>query len=180
MKLIELLVQEKFEWPCNVIMVHQDYDGQLWGLDTHGIAKYLKTLTHISDNARKFAVKESVVNMVTREQYEAALAAAQQQWDGEGFPPAGCDVEYDSYPDGWVTICIVAIVEDATFIVWKGGRHKGPDIIRGKFPIERIRPIRTEADKKRDAAVAEMCRKFGIQPETAAGCYDISLLLKDK
>ena len=86
----------------------------------------------------------------TFEQYEAT------GWDGTNLPPVGCDVEYHCYPDGWVIINIVARIKDATFIEWKSGTHKGGDIIRGDFPFERVRPLRSEAERKRDAAIEEL------------------------
>lgn len=99
---------------------------------------------------------------ITREQYEAT------GWDGTGLPPVGCDVEYHCYPDGWVIINIVARIKGATFIEWKSGTHKGGDIIRGDFPLERVRPIRTEAER----AIDEMVRLSGVSIGAAKILYD--------
>lgn len=95
-------------------------------------------------------------------QYEAV------GWDGTGLPPVGCDVEYHCYPDGWVIINIVARIKGATFIEWKSGTHKGGDIIRGDFPLERVRPIRTEAER----AIDEMVRLSGVSTGAAKILYD--------
>ena len=95
-------------------------------------------------------------------QYEAT------GWDGIGLPPVGCDVEYHCYPDGWVIINIVARIKGATFIEWKSGTHKGGDIIRGDFPLERVRPIRTEAER----AIDEMVRLSGVSIGAAKILYD--------
>ena len=100
--------------------------------------------------------------IVTREQYEAT------GWDGIGLPPVGCDVEYHCYPDGWVIINIVARIKGATFIEWKSGTHKGGDIIRGDFPLERVRPLRTEAER----AIDEMVRLSGVSIGAAKILYD--------
>lgn len=100
--------------------------------------------------------------IVTREQYEAT------GWDGTDLPPVGCDVEYHCYPDGWVIINIVARIKDATFIEWKSGTHKGGDIIRGDFPLERVRPLRTEAER----AIDEMVRLSGVSIGAAKILYD--------
>lgn len=97
--------------------------------------------------------------IVTREQYD---------WDGTGLPPVGCDVEYHCYPDGWVIINIVARIKGATFIEWKSGTHKGGDIIRGDFPLERVRPLRTEAER----AIDEMVRLSGVSIGAAKILYD--------
>lgn len=85
-----------------------------------------------------------------------------------GLPPVGCDVEYHCYPDGWVIINIVARIKDATFIEWKSGTHKGGDIIRGDFPLERVRPLRTEAER----AIDEMVRLSGVSIGAAKILYD--------
>lgn len=97
--------------------------------------------------------------LVTREQYG---------WDGTGLPPVGCDVEYHCYPDGWVIINIVARIKGATFIEWKSGTHKGGDIIRGDFPLERVRPLRTESER----AIDEMVRLSGVSIGAAKILYD--------
>ena len=97
--------------------------------------------------------------IVTREQYG---------WDGVSLPPVGCDVEYNCYPDGWVIINIVARIEGATFIEWKSGTHKGGDIIRGDFPFERVRPLRTEAER----AIDEMVQLSGVSTGAAKILYD--------
>jgi hypothetical protein len=97
--------------------------------------------------------------IVTREQYG---------WDATGLPPVGCDVEYHCYPDGWVIINIVARIKGATFIEWKSGTHKGGDIIRGDFPLERVRPLRTEAER----AIDEMVRLSGVSIGAAKILYD--------
>lgn len=89
-------------------------------------------------------------------------------WNGEGLPPVGCDVEYHCYPDGWVIINIVARIKGATFIEWKSGTHKGGDIIRGDFPLERVRPLRTEAER----AIDEMVRLSGVSTGAAKILYD--------
>lgn len=89
-------------------------------------------------------------------------------WNGEGLPPVGCDVEYHCYPDGWVIINIVARIKGATFIEWKSGTHKGGDIIRGDFPFERVRPLRTEAER----AIDEMVRLSGVSTGAAKILYD--------
>lgn len=89
-------------------------------------------------------------------------------WNGEGLPPVGCDVEYHCYPDGWVIINIVARIKGATFIEWKSGTHKGGDIIRGDFPLERVRPLRTEAER----AIDEMVRLSGVSIGAAKILYD--------
>ena len=162
MTLLELLRQElpkRGGWPEGVRSIAQCHDGQIW----HDNNKVNLRLEHVATNARKlyqqFVDGES---NVTREQYEAT------GWDGVGLPPVGCDVEYHCYPDGWVIINIVARIKGATFIEWKSGTHKGGDIIRGDFPLERVRPIRTEAER----AIDEMVRLSGVSIGAAKILYD--------
>lgn len=91
---------------------------------------------------------------VTREQYEAALAAAQPQWDGEGLPPVGCVCEYtkQSLPgDGW-TGCTVDYV-GSSFVVYRDCYGVELTGIKGDISF---RPIRSQADKKR----SDICDKI--------------------
>lgn len=123
-----------------------------WGICTSEL--YIRDIATLAD--------DHATAIVTREQYEAT------GWDGTGLPPVGCDVEYNCYPDGWVIINIVARIEGATFIEWKSGTHKGGDIIRGDFPFERVRPLRTEAER----AIDEMVRLSGVSTGAAKILYD--------
>lgn len=68
----------------------------------------------------------------------------------------------------WVIINIVARIKGATFIEWKSGTHKGGDIIRGDFPLERVRPLRTEAER----AIDEMVQLSGVSIGAAKILYD--------
>lgn len=58
--------------------------------------------------------------------------------------------------------------EGANFIEWKSGTHKGGDIIRGDFPLERVRPLRTEAER----AIDEMVQLSGVSIGAAKILYD--------
>jgi hypothetical protein len=171
MTLLELLRQElpkRGGWPEGVNFIAQENGGSMWGFVNEpekdeddewmeilrtGTHKLLGHLPEASDRATA---------IVTREQYEAT------DWDGTGLPPVGCDVEYNCYPDGWVIINIVARIKGATFIEWKSGTHKGGDIIRGDFPFERVRPLRTEAERTID----EMVRLSGVSTGAAKILYD--------
>lgn len=79
MKLIDLLVKElpkRGGWPEGAIKIHQDYDGETWAWLNNGSTKKLFTLDKVAVNARKFNKNEACENMVTSDQYEAALAAS--------------------------------------------------------------------------------------------------------
>lgn len=176
MTLLELLRQElpkRGGWPEGVRYITQDngfstYKGTICGYDS--LPKFNGKIW-LSDELCQHAIKpmkmdviasDHATAIVTREQYEAT------GWDGVGLPPVGCDVEYHCYPDGWVIINIVARIKGATFIEWKSGTHKGGDIIRGDFPLERVRPLRTEAEREID----EMVRLSGVSIGAAKILYD--------
>lgn len=96
--------------------------------------------------------------IVTREQYEVALAAAETVWNGEGLPPVGlnCEIcfENDTWPEWYSFVAtfigsyhVVALVgmEELTY-------RKG-EILCSNV---KFRPIRSEADRKRDESVQAM------------------------
>ncbi len=174
MTLLELLRQElpkRGGWPEGVAAMAQDADGAVQNyVDTRDIRINCEFAHGTSRIACNYSIKsgecevstDRLTAIVTREQYEAT------GWDGVGLPPVGCDVEYHCYPDGWVIINIVARIKGATFIEWKSGTHKGGDIIRGDFPLERVRPLRTEAEREID----EMVRLSGVSIGAAKILYD--------
>lgn len=91
MKLIEILVQElpkRGGWPSLAKKIHQDYDGEVWGWIDEGDPLFIFTLDQIATNARQQGKDETYENMVTREQYEAALAKNDGwiEWGGGECP----------------------------------------------------------------------------------------------
>lgn len=177
MKLIDLLVQElpkRGGWP-NCACVAKSYshipDAIFW--DDNGITVPFHSLSRlpIGDYC------------VTREQYEAALAASTQpEWNGEGLPPVGCECELvnffgEDFPEfagesgekvriignGYTNGCPVAFYEA------DGGR--GNVLAYAVAPC--FRPIRSEAERKRDQAIAQMMERSAVLVEaTAALIYD--------
>ncbi|EPV6100097.1 hypothetical protein ACV8AU_001105 [Escherichia coli] len=90
---------------------------------------------------------------VTREQYEAALATAQPQWDGEGTPPVGCECEFFDC-EKWFKVTMMYGGSNLVVLFDHDNqieRSFSTSRIYGKF-----RPIRSEAEKKRDAEVDEL------------------------
>lgn len=168
MTLLELLRQElpkRGGWPEGANFIAQEDGGSVWGFvhrpekdEDNEWMESLRTGTH-KLLAHLPEASDRATAIVTREQYG---------WDGVGLPPVGCDVEYHCYPDGWVIINIVARIKGATFIEWKSGTHKGGDIIRGDFPLERVRPLRTEAER----AIDEMVQLSGVSIGAAKILYD--------
>ena len=91
--------------------------------------------------------KESIV---TYWQYKAALAASKNPaWNGEGLPPVGCECEI-SFSGKSLGQCEILFVGDS-LIVWKqkSSQQEGS----GYHRHMNIRPLRTEAERKRDEAI---------------------------
>lgn len=152
MKLIDLLVQElpkRGGWPEGVDSIHQDHDGEIYAW-TGSSAKLLFRTGIIADNCRPYGLDESIENMVTRNQYKSVFALSQKPaWSGEGVPPVGCECEI-SFSGKSLGQCEVLFVGDS-LIVWKqkSSQQEGS----GYHRHMNILPLRTEAERKRDAAV---------------------------
>lgn len=92
---------------------------------------------------------------VTREQYEAALAASKTEWNGEGLPPVGlvCEGQFPRHPGisfEWQE-CLVLYVFERECAV----KSKGTSTLHY---CDEFRPIRSEADKKREIGVLSLAR----------------------
>nr|DAK90737.1 MAG TPA: hypothetical protein [Caudoviricetes sp.] len=152
MKLIDLLVQElpkRGGWPEGVDSIHQDHDGEIYAWSGSS-AKFLFRTGIIADNCRPYGLDESIENMVTRNQYKSVLALSQKQsWNGEGLPPVGCEVEYISNGSSWGKVKVIGLDGEKVVI-----RPSG-EIYYAITPSNKdvFIPLRTEADKKRDAAL---------------------------
>lgn len=180
MKLLELLVQKtltgEFKWPKRASQIFQDYDSELRP-DAEMSRVYLDP---VAENHRICGVPFDTLGesyIVTREQYEAALAAAQQPvWNGEGLPPIGCDCEVmeskaaSAFGD-WTSCKVVHFNH-------KRGDESQVCIIddNGDFAIlyendgYEFRPIRSEADKKRDEVIEAL--KYYVRAVDASDLYD--------
>lgn len=180
MKLIELLVQKtltgEFKWPKRASQIFQDYDSELRP-DAEMSRVYLDP---VAENHRICGVPFDTLgesHIVTREQYEAALAAAQQPvWNGEGLPPVGTECEYtkETLPGDEWTQCTVDYV-GASFVVYRDCYGVELTGIIGDI---KFRPIRSEAEKKREAAITAILDDMRTIPcdldlrDEAAVIYD--------
>ncbi|ELY6363810.1 hypothetical protein ACP6OY_002210 [Cronobacter sakazakii] len=174
MKLIDLLVQELPKhggWPLDKkhhAFISQDSDGEVWAFPSkpnlnimkgewnisHGDGCYVRLLTTIAD--------DFTTSTVTREQYEAALAAAQKPvWGGEGLPPVGVDIEYRftkvNYRNDFSRGKVLAYGNQTVFM--EHGSSKN-EFIQPLSNIE-FRPIRSEADRKREIGVIALATSCG-------------------
>lgn len=123
-----------------------------------------------------FEVAEDFLSsVISREQYESALAASKQQvWSGEGLPPVGAVIEYSCIffnpnrpaieKGQWYKGTVIAYYDDC---VWTSDN--------GIRPLDntQFRPIRTEAERKRDQAITQMMELSAVLVEATAGLlYD--------
>lgn len=169
MKLIDLLVQElpkRGGWPDGKTHAWQDHNTEIRfapsvNADFHPQHKIL------CEEYRDIGVDDITPEhqiAVTREQYEAALAASKAEWNGEGLPPVGCDIYFyldtDRYstsgviPNNGQMVSVLAhkitsAGNPVAVVYWDdNGAGRAAAFIKDAF-----RPIRSEADKKRDEAI---------------------------
>jgi len=106
--------------------------------------------TAIWSNGRQFKIanptKFTVVG--TRK-----LVSEESEWNGEGLPPVGCECEFNAYDRGWEK-CVVLYVSEYTVLL-RTNRASDPEEAFIPGDIE-FRPIRSEAYKKRDVAIANI------------------------
>lgn len=164
MKLIDLLVQELPKhggWPVDHYALVQGSNGNIY-LAGGGMPIFHFTL------AEDWQLAE-----VARGHYEAALAASQKPaWNGEGLPPVGCECEYAfiaNYKERYSCGKVIAYGESNVFI-WH--KSSGYEFIHQLNKIK-FRPIRPEADKKRDEA------KSGIREITDADGFKLAACMID-
>lgn len=172
MKLIDILVEElpkRGGWP----------EGSTRCMQTDGL--YV-TFPDIGDHC-DFVAKcmAEGVRIATREQYEAALAASKPEWDGEGLPPVGCECEWqDKNTKAWLPV-VIAYSSEWVTVVRELRPLKVGDAVEccinnfGEEERLQFRPIRSEADKRKEAAVfaiAELCRNSASNGHSAELIYD--------
>lgn len=158
MKLIDLLVQElpkRGGWPDGVESVYQDHDGGIFAW-TGSPCKLLFRTGIIADNCRPYGLDVSIENMVTRNQYKSVFALSQKPaWNGEGIPPVGCECESKQFSQvDWTKFKVVAVCDGHVFGFWGNGVSTALDSKMWEF-----RPLQSEAERKRYAAVEAMQRE---------------------
>ena len=163
MKLIDLLVQELPKlggWPDGAEYARVSYFGVGKILvdfrfpDAYGELSYC-----IGVIARNLIDTGTDVDyhMIRRDSYESALSASQKPaWSGECLPPIGMHCEIVD-PDGVLMYGqgesgeVISHVENTAVIRMSYGL--------GCFEARFLRPLRTEAERKRDAAIEAMQRE---------------------
>ncbi len=163
MKLIDLLVQElpkRGGWPNGAEYCH------LTQYDRHCLTIVFSHKQVGTGNNSTTSSEEMVFSgighlgdtlygcIVTAKEYESALALSQKPaWNGEGVPPIGCECE--CHVDEGVIHCIVVGYDfDGKAFVMRNVPA------RKYFSIQansgRVKPLRTEAERKREAAVEKI------------------------
>lgn len=144
MTLLELLVKElpkRGGWPKGIEKISQSpIDGELY------LFKPCEILT--GRGIYFFEVSDLCGIKVCKRQYEAAIAAQQPVWDGEGLPPVGVKCEIMRGISEWRPVVINFISENLTVF-------KTPDDVEKCYHTRnlRFRPLRTEADRKREETI---------------------------
>lgn len=172
MKLIDILVQElpkRGGWIKGHYQCAQDKNGEvcfytkgkihlarygMWSIPTDSDATHdgeSRVVTSLADDYAE--------TIITREQYEAALAASKPEWDGKGLPPVGCECEWqDKNTKAWFPV-VIAYSSEWVTVVRELRPLKVGDAVEccinnfGEEKRLQFRPIHSEADKKRDEAI---------------------------
>lgn len=163
MKLIDFLVKElpkRGGWPEGAVECCRHYG-------TNSIDFYDETgnwdddcyLKYGKDFAKDCIYEETSgshrLQSVSRSEYESALAASQKpSWNGEGLPPVGCECEVSV--DGGRSWCTYRAINEKN-----GLRLIEVGNLTEEFENDNwiFRPLRTEAERKRDAAIQAMQRE---------------------
>lgn len=165
MKLIDILKQElpkRGGWPAGAVCVVQSIiDGELYFYDRPydgkgAMAKYARKYKYKINTEAKYT-PGGLRPVVTREQYEAAIAV----WNGEGLPPVGTECERSMNGNDWFKTTIVAhsvpsYREPQAAFCDNDGKFNGWGYESA------FRPIRSERDK----AVDEMLQIFSSNAAT--------------
>jgi len=166
MKLIDLLVKHLGNnggWPIGAEICAQDNDCEVVFYSAPGIHRGENNLVWtIPAGVESAVVKRRIfikladdmeTAVIYRGQYEAALAASKvKEWDGEGLPPVGTECEaYDGAQ--WYPAVVVGHYDGFAF-AWNYD-HRITFTVN-EIDSHNFRPIRTEAERKRDAATHAM------------------------
>ncbi|ECH0841160.1 hypothetical protein FPF80_01125 [Salmonella enterica subsp. enterica] len=183
MKLIDIVIMELSKrggWPEKAACVVQDADMQIcFSAKTDGLRKLTTDWIGGEWNGpwvnffSNHLAGDYSTSIVTKQQYEAALVAIKPEWDGNGLPPIGCEIEVNSPRYGW-KVAVVTAVTDSWLVakysdgVEFAGCHRSLEVGKGWTDNHSVfRPIRSEADKKKEAALSQIANAIiGDVPDT--------------
>lgn len=195
MKLIDILVNElpkRGGWNINAHGAVQDNSGQVW-FYKNGNPEFSGVIWGADNNSDGFdwvqwdlsfeKAEDAKKAIVTHEQYEAAIAAQQQAWNGEGLPPVGTECEViEGKPlsvfDKWTPCKVISFncrdeKETQVCII----DDNGDFAILYSNDAFKFRPIRIEEERKREDSETALRTCLagtgaGITPLAAKGIYD--------
>lgn len=192
MKLIDILVQElpkRGGWIKGHYQCAQDKNGEvcfytkgkihlvrygMWSIPGDSEATHdgeSRVVTSLADDYAE--------TIVTRDEYEAALADSKPKWDGVGLPPVGSNVEA-RFEGEWVEVTVAyndCPESQSDESVWNEALVFNRITTR-PFWADEFRPIRKKADKERDEVIEALKEGLGH----AHGLFDLMQiyhLLKD-
>lgn len=111
----------------------------------------------------------------------------EKQWNGEGLPPVGavCEAKHKQSDESWArhgfNVVTIKAIGDELFILESGGTTNGSKESVGIIEDYEFRPLKTEAERERDKAVADISADlFGLlnmgdsaATAVAEGLYDM-------
>lgn len=104
------------------------------------------------------------VEFVTRQQWKSAQQTA---WNGEGLPPVGCECEVTAEDfEGWHLLKVLAVHNGELAGVITTENSLLTDRLEkfsAGYNAAKFRPIRTEAERKREEAIAAIWNSSGIR-----------------
>ena len=176
MKLIDLLVQElpkRGGWPDGANFAVQDADGTVkfaksvtclhylageWRSDEDGYDWIYKDRPFDGNFIAEWTTDDNHRAVISTARYECEISKKEtgkqsdDEWNGEGVPPAGCECECQ-FLDAW-HVCKVLFVGAEVVVGVIDGTERAFSVNHTKF-----RPLRTEAERKREVAIEAMQRE---------------------
>lgn len=73
-------------------------------------------------------------------------------WSGEGLPPVGCDCEFEADDGSWGIGTVICVGKNRIFWLC----HEDGDEYTSEVNPREFRPLRTETERKREAAIKEL------------------------
>jgi len=97
------------------------------------------------------------------------------EWNGVGLPPVGfeCERKFDGHPDEHWSKCLVLWTDGNEMLIRYTDQRFPPSnhfLSAGNLKVTKFRPIRTEAERKREEAIKALSEHFGH----GAGLYNVS------
>lgn len=173
MKLIDLLVRElpkRGGWPNGATRARQSsFDTEIYITNEGEFVDHKNTRVDFGISCTD--CKMWANDVVTKEQYQSALAASQKvEWSGDGLPQVGCECE--CHVDEGVIHCVVVGYDfDGKAVVMRNVTA------RKYFSIQansgRIKPLRSEEDKKRYAAIESLFAVLDAGVSTSQDAIDV-------